>query len=344
MELRAFGRTGVQVSQVCLGAMMFGAMGNTDVDECVTMVHRALDAGVNMVDTADGYSRGESEEIVGRALAGRRDDVVLATKVYFPMGADPNLRGGSRRWITRAVEHSLRRLGTDHIDLYQLHRRDHTTDLEESLGAMSDLVRAGKVRMIGMSASPPEQIVEARWLAEQRRLVQVRSEQSIYNIFNRGIEGGVLPACQRYGIGVMVYGPLNGGWLTGKYRRGEATPADSRGGRATFGRERFDPELPGNRRKLELLDELRVLAEEAGLSLTHLAYGFAAEHPGVATVIIGPRTPAQLSDALAGAQVRLPADVLDRIDQLVPPATDVSRADTVRPEPHLEPSARRRPR
>ncbi len=344
MEFRPFGHTGVTVSKLCLGAMMFGPGANEDVDECVGMIHRSLDAGINMIDTADGYSRGRSEEIVGQALAGRRDDVIVCTKVFFPMSDDLNHRGGSRRWIVREVEASLLRLNTDWIDVYQLHRTDPATDLDESLGAMSDLVRAGKVRMVGMSATTPDTVMEAHWIAQTRGLSRVRSEQALYNIFARGLEDRILPLAQRFGIGVMIYGSLNGGWLTGKYVRGVDYPAGSRATRNALFRVRFDPERAGVQRKFDLLDDLREIAADAGMPLSHLAYGFAAEHPGVSTVIIGPRTPEQLDDALAAADVRLSPDVLDRIDQLAAPGTDVDRSDVMRAEPHLDPASRRRPR
>ena len=345
METRLYGKTGVHVSKYCLGAMMFGPMGNPDHDECVAMVHTALDAGVNFIDTADAYSRGESEEVVGKALAGRRDDVILATKAYIPMSDDPNHSGGSRRWLMRAVEDSLRRLGTDHIDLYQLHRRDHTLDLDESLSALDQLQRDGKIRYAGMSATPAEWIVEARHISDQRGHVRIRSEQVLYNLFSRGIERDVLPTCDRLGIGVMTYGPLNGGWLTGKYRRDEPAPADSRAARmGGMQADRWNPERAANQTKLDLLDELRRLADDAGLPMTHLAHAWAAEHPAVSSVIIGPRTPEQLDDALVSADVRLDDDLLDALDGLVPPGTNVDTVDTNRAEPQLGRRVRRRPR
>ncbi len=344
MEMRAFGRTGVSVSTLSLGAMMFGPTANDDVDECVGMIRRSIDAGINTIDTSDAYSRGASEDIVGQALEGRRDDIIVATKVYFPMGSDPNQRGGSRRWIIREVENSLRRLRTDWIDIYQLHRRDPSVDLEESLEAMSDLVRSGKVRMVGMSATTPDQVVEAQWVAERRAVSRIRSEQCLYNVFNRSAERQVFPLCERFGIGVMVYGPLNGGWLTGKYRLDAPPPEGSRATRPGVFRDRFDPERRAAQHKFALLDELRSLADQAGLPLTHLAYGFAVEHPAVSTVIIGPRTPEQLDDALAAADVRLEADLLDRLDELVAPAAELDPSDTIRDEPQLTPSRRRRGR
>ena len=345
METRHFGQTGVSVSKFCFGAMMFGPMGNEDEAACISMLHTALDAGVNFVDTADAYSRGISEEIVGKALAGRRDDVILATKAYIPMSKDPNHQGGSRRWLIREVEESLRRLDTDHIDLYQLHRRDHTLDLDESLSALDQLQRDGKIRYAGMSATPAEWIVEARHLSDARGHVRIRSEQVLYNIFCRDIERDVLPTCDRYGIGVMTYGPLNGGWLTGKYTREGGIPEGSRADRqGSYRGDRWNLERAGNQAKFDRLDGLREICAEAGLPLTHVAHAWAAEHPAVSSVIIGPRTPEQLDDALAAADVVLDADVLDAIDELVAPGTNVDTGDTMRPEPALDVAVRRRRR
>jgi aryl-alcohol dehydrogenase-like predicted oxidoreductase len=341
MEYRTLGRTGMTVSTQCLGAMMFGAWGNRDHDECIGMVHTALDAGVNFVDTADVYSTGESEEIVGQALRGRRDDVVLATKVHAPMSEDPNQRGNSRRWIVREVENSLRRLQTDWIDLYQIHRPDFTTDIDETLGALTDLVRSGKVRAIGSSTFPAELIVEAQWVAERRVRERFVCEQPPYSIFARGIERAVLPTCRRYEMGVIVWGPLNGGWLTGKYRRGAPVPE---GSRAASGRipARYDFDRPEVQRKLDLLEELEKVAADAGLSLTHMAQAWVVEHPAVTSAIIGPRTPDQLADVLAAADLHLDAETLDRIDELVEPGVDVAAPDAGWVTPELDPSRRRR--
>lgn len=345
METRHYGQTGVSVSKFCLGTMMFGPMGNTDHDECIGMVHKALDAGINFVDTADAYSKGESEEVLGKALAGRRESVVLATKAYIPMDTDPNHQGGSRRWLIKAVEDSLRRLNTDYIDLYQLHRRDHTLDLDESLSALDQLQRDGKIRYAGMSSTPAEWIVEARHISDQRGHVRIRSEQVLYNILSRGIERDVLPACDRLGVGVMTYGPLNGGWLTGKYQRDQALPDDSRAVRLGSNQgDRWSLERDANQRKLDLIEGLRDLCDEAGLPMTHVAHAWAAEHPAVSSVIIGPRTPAQLDDALAAADLRLGADLLDAIDKLNPPGTEIDKQDTLRLEPQLSREARRRRR
>jgi aryl-alcohol dehydrogenase-like predicted oxidoreductase len=325
MRTRTLGGTGIQVSTYCLGAMMFGAWGNPDHDESVRIVHEALDAGINFVDTADVYSGGESEEIVGKALAGRREGVVLATKVHGQMGDGENRSGNSRRWIMTEVEHSLRRLRTDWIDLYQIHRPDPRTDVEETLSALTDLVHQGKIRAFGCSTFPPEQIVEAHWAAERRGLERFRTEQPPYSIFVRGIEDGVLPVCERYGMGVLVWSPLAGGWLSGKYRLGQ--PVDMTSGRASRIPSRFDQALPGNRQKLETVEELVKLAADAGTTLPHLALAFAVTHPAVTSAIIGPRTMDQLKDLLEGASVTLDDDVLDRIDDLCPPGTNLNRTD-----------------
>lgn len=340
MRYHPLGTTGIEVSAYCLGAMMFGSWGNPDHDECVRMVHRALDAGINFVDTADVYSRGESEVIVGKALRGRRDDVVLATKVHGRMGDDPNHQGNSRRWIVREVEASLRRLGTDWIDLYQIHRPDPRTDIEETLSALSDLVHQGKVRALGCSTFPPERIVEAHWAAERRGLERFRCEQPPYSILARGAEAGVLPLCERYGMGAIVWSPLAGGWLTGKYRQGK--DVDLTTGRAARLPARFDPALPGNQRKLALVEELAALATQAGLSLTHMALAFTLVHPAVTSAIVGPRTPDQLEDLLAGAEVELDDATLDRIDAIVAPGTTINAADAGYEPPELAPSRRRR--
>ncbi len=325
MKHRSIGRTGIHVSPYCLGAMMFGAWGNPDHDESVRIIHTALDAGINFIDTADVYSAGESEEIVGKALLGRRDQVVLATKFYMPMGKDPNMAGGSRRWIIKEVENSLRRLQTDYIDLYQIHRPVPGTDIDETLGALSDLIHQGKVRIIGSSTFPAEEIVEAQWVAEKRHRERFTCEQPPYSLFARGIEAAVLPTCERYGMGVIPWSPLAGGWLTGKYRKGDTNPPDSQ--RARLRPDRFDFSLPENQQKLDLVDQLAKVAADAGLSMTHMAMAFVVAHPGVTAAIIGPRTMDQLTDVLAGASVQLDDDTLDRLDEIVPPGSTVNAAD-----------------
>ncbi len=340
MDLRPLGRTGVRVSPLCLGAMMFGAWGNPDHDESVRIVHRALDAGINFVDTADVYSAGESEEIVGKALKGRRDQVVLATKVHGAMGTDPNRQGNSRRWIVRACEDSLRRLGTDWIDLYQIHRPEPGTDVDETLGALTDLVRAGKVRYAGSSTFPASAIVEAQWTAERRGRERFVCEQPPYSILVRGVEAEVLPVCQRYGMAVIPWSPLAGGWLAGRYRKGQELPTSHRASRVP---DRYDLSLLGNQRKLEAVDALAEVAEGAGISLVHLALAFVLQHPGVTAPIIGPRTMEQLESQLGAVDVVLGADVLDAIDGIVPPGTTLSPPDGGWVPPSLvDPSLRRR--
>jgi aryl-alcohol dehydrogenase-like predicted oxidoreductase len=340
MRYRSLGTTGVKVSPLCLGAMMFGAWGNRDHDDSVRVIHRALDAGINFVDTADVYSAGESEEIVAKAIAGRRDEVVLATKFHAPMGEGPNKGGNSRRWVVRAVEDSLRRLGTDHIDLYQVHRPEPDTDIDDTLSALSDLVRAGKVLYLGSSTFPADAVVEAQWVAERRGHERFRVEQPPYSIFVRGIEATLLPALQRYGMTAIPWSPLNGGMLTGRYRPGDVPT----GGRAARMPDRFDPERPGVARKLELIPQLEAVAADAGLPLTHLALGFTLAHPAVSSAIIGPRTMDQLEGLLGAADVRLDDDTLDRIDQLVPPGTNVNDGDAGYVPPSVaQPWRRRRP-
>ena len=339
MEHRRLGRTGVEVSPLCLGAMMFGAWGNTDHDESVRIIHCALDAGINFIDTADVYSRGESEEIVGKALKGRRDGVVLATKVHGSMGDDPNERGNSRRWIVRECEASLRRLGTDWIDLYQVHRWDPWTDHDETLAALTDLVRAGKVRYIGSSTYPPSEIVRAQWVAERRGRERFVCEQPPYSLLVRGVEAEVLPVCQEHGLGVIPWSPLAGGWLSGRWRKGQEPPQSTRADRLP---QRYDLSLPANQRKLEAADAYAQLAEGAGLSLIHLAIAFVLNHPAVTAAIIGPRTMEQLESQLGAADVRLDAELLDRIDEVVPPGTNFSLADAGFTPPGLDPARRRR--
>jgi aryl-alcohol dehydrogenase-like predicted oxidoreductase len=347
MEYRSLGATGVRVSTHCLGAMMFGAWGNTDVDECVRIIHAALDGGINFLDTADVYSSGQSEEIVGRALKGRRDEVVLATKVHGEMGPGQNERGNSRVWIAREVENSLRRLGTDHIDLYQIHRPEPDIDVEETLGALTDLQRQGKIRYFGSSTFPGWQLVEAHWTAERRGLSKFRTEQPPYSIFVRWIEHDVLPVAERHGMGVLVWSPLCRGWLTGRYRRSEFDRSPD--ARATRGRERgegiaaqFDQSRPENQRKLDLVEELVKVADDAGVSMTQLAIAFTLAHRAVTSAIIGPRTMDQLNDLLAGADLRLDAATLDAIDAIVPPGTLVDENDRGYSPWWFDPASRRR--
>jgi aryl-alcohol dehydrogenase-like predicted oxidoreductase len=341
MEMRVLGTTGVRVSPLCLGAMMFGSWGNPDHEESVRIIDRALDAGINFIDTADVYSAGESEEIVGKALAGgRRDGVVLATKAHGQMGDDVNERGSSRRWLIRECENSLRRLGTDYIDLYQIHRPDPDTDVDETLSALTDLTRAGKIRYAGSSTFPASQIVEAQWTAQRRGRERFVSEQPPYSMLVRGVEAEVLPACQRYGMGVIPWSPLAGGWLSGRYRSSGNVPTSRRAERIPL---RYDMTLPGNQAKLAAAESLAELAEEAGLSLIHLALAFVIRHPAVTSAIIGPRTMEHLDSQLGAADFVLSVAVLDRIDEIVPPGTNLNPADGGYLPPSLvDPALRRR--
>jgi aryl-alcohol dehydrogenase-like predicted oxidoreductase len=339
MKYRAFGRTGVQVSSLCLGAMMFGQWGNPDHDESIAVIHAALDAGINFIDTADVYSAGESEEIVAKALQGRRDDVVLATKFFAPMGSDRNMMGGSRRWIMRECENSLRRLETDYIDLYQVHRPDPNVDIDETLGALTDLVHQGKVRYLGSSTFPASAIVEAQWVAERRHRERFVCEQPPYSILVRGVEADVLATCERYGMAVIPWSPLAGGWLSGKWRKG-GDPATS--ARAKRIPARYDLDAPGNREKLEAADALGQLADDAGLSLVHLAVAWVLRNPAVTSAIIGPRTMEQLTTQLGAEEVVLDDAVLDRVDEIVPPATNFSWADAGYSPPMVADGRKRR--
>jgi aryl-alcohol dehydrogenase-like predicted oxidoreductase len=338
MEHRQLGATGVSVSPLCLGTMMFGAWGNTDHDESIRIIHRALDEGINFVDTADVYARGESEEIVGKALEGRRDNIVLATKFHGTMGDDPNQFGNSRRWIIQEVENSLRRLKTDWIDLYQVHRPEPGTDIDETLGALTDLVRAGKIRYFGSSTFPAWQIVEAQWVAERRGRERFVCEQPPYSILVRGIEADVLPVCERYRMGVIPWSPLAGGWLSGRFRKG--VEATSR--RAERIPARYDMSMPENQRKLEIVEELALLAQDAGLTLIELALAFVLRHPAVTAPIIGPRTMEHLESQLGAVSVNLSDELLDRIDELVPPGTNLNAVDGGWTPPSLAETALRR--
>jgi len=318
---------------------MFGDWGNRDHDESVRIIHEALDAGINFLDTADVYSAGESEEIVAKALAGRRDSVVLATKFHGRMGDGPNQRGNSRRWIFQEVEASLRRLQTDWIDLYQVHRPEPSTDIDETLGALTDLVRAGKIRYLGSSTFPAHEIVESQWVAERRGRERFVCEQPPYSLLVRGIERDVLPVCERYGMGVIPWSPLAGGWLSGRYRKGRETPESTRSERLPW---RYDLSIPANQAKLEAADALARLAEEAGLELIQLAIAFVIRHPAVTAAIIGPRTMDHLHSQLAALDVELSDDLLDRIDEVVPPGTNFNPADAGYTPQAIEDAALRR--
>jgi aryl-alcohol dehydrogenase-like predicted oxidoreductase len=330
MDYRPLGRTGVSVSQMCLGAMMFGAFGNPDHDDAVQIIHKALDAGINFIDTADGYSAGESELILGKALAGgRRESVVLAVKFGVPFGEDPNHRGASRRWITEAVEGSLQRLQTDWIDLYQVGVPDPNTDIDETLGALSDLVRAGKIRSFGASKVPASQIVEAQWTADRRGHGRFRTEQPPYSLLTRAIEYDVLPTCLRHGMGVLTYSPLAGGWLSGKYRKDQEISGPGSAARAQRSPGAYDATNPANAAKLAAADALGALADEAGMTLIQMAIAFVTRHPAVTSAIIGPRTMEHLDAYLAADGIDLSSDLLDRIDQIVPPGVTINVADNM---------------
>ncbi|HEY5221522.1 MAG TPA: aldo/keto reductase [Microbacteriaceae bacterium] len=325
MQYRNLGRTGIKVSPYAIGALMFATqVGNSDPEDSIRIIHKALDAGINLVDTADAY--GDSEEVVGRALKGRRDNVVLTTKFSRPTGTDPNQQGTSRRWIMTAVENSLRRLQTDHIDVYQIHRLDPDTDIEETLSALTDLVRTGKVRAIGSSNTPASNIVEAQWVAERRGLERLRTEQLPYSILNRGVEREVLPVARQFGMGVLAWGPLGQGMLTGRVRRGQDTDVRRAKMFKAF----------SNQQRLDTVEQLIPLAEEAGLSMPHLAMAFAISHPDVTSALLGARTMEQLDDLLAGVDIVLSDEVLDQIDEIVPPGTDIGTLDQAYVPPSIQ--------
>ncbi|MEV5747524.1 aldo/keto reductase [Actinoallomurus sp. NPDC052308] len=339
MQYRTLGRTGVQVSTLVLGAMNFGAIGGTTQDDVTAIVDAALDAGINLIDTADMYSNGQSEEMVGKAIAGRRDDIVLATKANMPMGEDRNRRGSSRRWLVTALDDSLRRLGVDHVDLYQIHRWDPATSDEETLSALTDLQRAGKIRYFGSSTFPAYRIVQAQWAARENHLSRYVTEQPSYSILQRGIEAHVLPVTEQYGLGVLAWSPLASGWLSGAIREGREVAT----ARSTFMPERFDTSIPVNRARLEAVEQLAKVADQAGLTMIQLALGFVTAHPAVTSAIIGPRMPAHLHSQLAAADTVLSADVLDAIDAIVAPGVDLAaheKHDT--PPALLDPALRRR--
>lgn len=341
MEYVRLGATGVRVSRLCLGTMMFGSWGNPDHEESMETIHAALDAGINVLDTADIYSAGESEEIVGRALKGIRDDVILATKFHNPIGKGPNERGNSRLHIMRAVEDSLRRLDTDYIDLYQAHRNDPLMDIDETLSALTDLIRQGKIRYAGSTTFPAADIVEAQWAAEKRGLERFVCEQPPYSILVRSIERDVLPAALEYRMGVIVWSPLAGGWLSGRYRKGQPVPVT---GRAQRTPGRFDQALPGNQAKYDVIEHLVPIAESLGISLVELAVAWTLEHPAVTSSIIGPRNIEQLNGQIKAAGLRLPVEALESIDRIVPPGWTLNPADLGYDPPWLDPAYRRKRR
>ncbi len=339
MKYRNLGSTGIKVSPLCLGAMMFGAWGNTDHEDSIRIVHAALDGGINFVDTADMYAAGESEEIVGKALAGRRDKVILATKVHAAMSFDPNEQGNSRRWIIQECENSLRRLGTDYIDLYQVHRPDPEVDVDETLAGLTDLIRQGKVRYAGSSTFPASSIVEAQWTAERRQRERFVCEQPPYSLLVRGVETEILPICHKYGVGVISWSPLAGGWLSGKWRK-DGSELSSR--RSAMLPDRYDLSKPGNQAKLDAADALAHVADKAGITLIHLALAFIINHPAVTSAIIGPRTMEHFESQIGAVDVILGAEVLDQIDEIVPPGQNLLSEDAGYDPPSITQAWRRR--
>ncbi|WP_433260794.1 aldo/keto reductase [Actinosynnema sp. CS-041913] len=338
MQYRTLGRTGVQVSTLVLGAMNFGKLGRTTQDEVTAMVDAALAGGINLIDTADMYGQGESEELVGKAVAGRRDDIVLATKATMPIGDERNHQGSSRRWLVTALDDSLRRLGVDHIDLYQIHRWDPRTSDEETLSVLTDLRRAGKIRYFGSSTFPAYRVVQAQWAARENHLGRYVTEQPNYSILQRGVEAHVLPVTEQYGLGVLVWSPLASGWLSGAIREGREVTTS----RSAFLPQRFDTAIPANRAKLDAVERLAAVADEAGLTMIQLALGFVTAHPAVTSAIIGPRTLDHLHSQLAAADTVLSADVLDAIDAVVAPGVDLAPHEKNDTPPSLLDAAQRR--
>lgn len=326
MQYRQFGGTGLKVSVLSLGMANFGTSGNPDRGEAEKVIHGAIDAGINLFDTADGYSNGESEQMVGAALKAHRNDVLISTKFGMLSGSQINRSGASRRWIMQAVDASLRRLGTDWIDIYQPHRQDPTCDLDETLDALTDLVRQGKIRYFGSSSSNAPDIVEAQWSAQSRRTRRFVSEQLCYNLLSRGVERSELMACQKYRMGVLVWSPLCGGWLSGAYRVGAEAPRPLRSKMEIF-THLYDLSIPQNQAKLEAADRLAKLAQEAGLTLPEMALAFSLNHPAVTSAISGPDGLAHLESILKAVDIVLSEDVLNEIDLIVPPGTTINAAD-----------------
>lgn len=340
MQYRTLGRTGVEVSTLVLGAMNFGANGRTTQDDANAIVGAALDGGINLIDTADFYGRGQSEEMVGKAIAGRRDDVLLATKAGLPVADDRSSRGSSRRWLVTELDNSLRRLGVDHVDLYQVHRWDPTTSDEETLSALTDLQRAGKIRYFGSSTFPAYRIVQAQWTAREQHLTRYVTEQLSYSILQRGAETHVLPVTEQYGMGVLVWSPLASGWLSGAVREGREIATN----RAAVMPQRFDLTVAANRTRLDAVEQLVKLADQAGLTLIQLALGFVTAHPAVTSAIIGPRTLEHLHSQLAADDTALPSDVLDAIDAIVAPGLDLAPDEKIDTPPSLLDATLRRRR
>jgi len=316
MDYRQLGRSGVRVSPLCLGCWNFGEP--TDEATAIRLIHKALDAGINFLDTANMYNAGRSEEIVGKALAGKRDNVILATKAFGRVGQGPNDWGISRFHLMREVEKSLRRLATDWIDLYQMHRPDDTTPIDETLSALTDLVRQGKVRYLGLSTFPAWQIVESLWVSERYGYERFICEQPPYSIFDRKIEREVLPVCKRYGLGVIPWSPLEGGWLAGRYQRGQPAPQGSRAER-----HKWDLASEKSLRRFDALDQLAPLAKECGHTLSQFALNWTLANPVITAPIIGPRTEEHLDDSLGALGWSIPQEILQKVDEIVPPGGEL---------------------
>jgi len=332
MNYRSLGRTGVQVTPLCLGCMMFG--GKTNAEESSAIIERAIAVGINFLDTANVYSRGLSEEVVGKTLKRNslRDGIVLATKVHARMADnDPNALGNTRRHVIRACEESLRRLQTDHIDLYQIHRPQPAVPIDETLRALDDLVRSGKVRYIGTSTFAAWQVVESLWVSKELGLNRFVCEQPPYNILDRQIERELLPMAQTFGLGIIPWSPLGGGLLTGKYTRDGQAPAGAR-----FDEPNVWDKPRYNERMFDVVEKLRPLAEAKGCTLSQFSLAWVMQQPGVTSAILGPRTMEQLEDNLGALNVTLTDAELNSVDSLVPPGGMVSpfyRAD-FGPHPH----------
>ncbi|WP_038343437.1 aldo/keto reductase [Acinetobacter sp. A47] len=341
MKYRYLGRTGLKVSELCLGTLMLGSWGKNNYESSELIIKKALNKGINYFDTADSYSNGESEKILGESLKKlkKRDNVIIATKVNTPMGADPNSRGSSRRWITKAVEDSLKRLQTDWIDIYQLHRPDPFTDIEETLSVLNDLVKQGKIRYFGTSTFPVSSLVEAQHITKDFNVISPSIEQPPYSILAREIENEVLPICSKYKIGVAVWSPLAGGWLSGKIKNAADVITD----RTKYWGNRYDMSQAKNQKKLEIVLRLNKICEEFNISLNHLAIAFTLNHPAVTSAIIGPRTLDHLDTLVDAVNLNLSVEILDMIDTVVEAGITVSEDDKGYISPAiLNPSLRRR--